>query len=783
MNASTRPTAQSPAKHYLLSVGLATALLSTAVPSQAALVSVKGVVAGAYFTPPVNSGYPAGSTAGPPSMAAITLPSVYAGAKVCFDLNNNGACDSNEPYTTSRSDGSFTLVSATAANVIAEISTNATNGGNPVTQRNVLRVAAAQIAAAAVGLPIVAPATVAITPLSTEALRVIENESLSFADAQTVLAGRLGVDPSVVFANPATIANSAQQAAVLNESVILTNRFALAATMVDRGDVSTAALAANPSATGPVIQIPEAQQASMNLEGIPRYDNIFIIIMENKATTSLVNSPYAPKINGYLQASSGFTNYFATGNPSEPNYVALGGGDDWGITNDDQWNCDATGINAPTDLPLPTSSQPGLAKSPFTATCTDSPTVNHNITTTANMLNAMTRAGMTWRTYSESTNPGQDLRTDSIADPAVKAPDHVYPPGTLGGNTATVGDPNGMITIPAGLYKAKHNPAMSYQNVRSAVEFTASNRTLGGGQWDNAWQNSTVYAIPPNWDKDQFGTDLNSSGVGVLNYLIPDQCDDMHGDGGTGSDTITGRIISSSDCQSTLGNNNAPPPNDTHDNIIGRGDNYVDYLIQKIQASPVWQNQNKRVALVVMFDEGNATVGFNSCCGWNPGNSMVDKPLKENPDGTFSQDTSVGNYFYGNRGHGNSIFMVFNNQPNAPKNIKDSDAYSHFSFVRTLQDMFGLSDPKVDGSYMNRSKYTESFIAANILSLPQYASSADTHFDGVRPMNHAYVIPAGYIEKQSSDASTIAAGSGNPPGIVAPQVGHDANQTNVWALR
>ncbi len=767
-----------PLRKSLLSVAIATALFSAAAPSQAAPVSVKGTVAGSYFTPPVNSDNPALST------ASSTAASLYAGAKVCFDLNNNGACDSNEPNTISKSDGSFTLTSATAANLIAEISTNATNGGNPVTQRNVFRVAAAQVAAAKVSA--FAPATVAITPLSTEALRMIENESQSFESANAILAGRLGVDPSVVFANPASIANSAQQTAVLNESVILTNRFTLAAKMVDRGDVSAAALAANPSATGPAIQIPEAEQTSMNLEGIPRYDNIFIIIMENKATTSLVNSPYAPRINAYLQASNGFTNYFATGNPSEPNYAALGSADDWGITDDDQWNCDATGPNVPIDLPLPTSSQPGLSKSPFYATCTDSPTVNHNVITTANMFNAMTSAGMTWRTYNESTNPGQDFRTDSVADPAVKAPDHVYPPGTLGGNTATIGDPNGMITIPAGLYKTKHNPAMAYQNARSAVEFVASNRTLGGGQWDNAWQNSTVYAIPAGWDKDQFGTDLNNNGYGVINYVIPDQCDDMHSDGGTGTDTVTGKSISSSDCQSTAGNNNAPPPNDTKDEIIGRGDNYVDLLIKKVQASPIWLNQNKRVALVVMFDEGNATGGpgiFNSCCGWNPGNSTVDKPLIENADGTFSPDPSVGGYFNGNRGHGNSIFMVFNNQPTAPKNIKDSDAYSHFSFVRTLQDMFGLSDPKVDGSYMNRSKYTENFIAANILNLPQYASAADTHFDGVRPMNHAYVIPAGYVEKQSTDASTIVAGSGNPKGTVAPQIGPDANQVNVWALR
>ena len=87
--------------------------------------------------------------------------------------------------------------------------------------------------------------------------------------------------------------------------------------------------------------------------------------------------------------------------------------------------------------------------------------------------------------------------------------------------------------------------------------------------------------------------------------------------------------------------------------------------------------------------------------------------------------------------------------------------------------MFGLADPKVDASYMNRSKYTERFIAQNILNLPEYAGSADTHFDAVRPMNHAYVIPAGYVQKQSSDTSSIA----------PAQVGADASQANLWALK
>jgi hypothetical protein len=709
MHAVSTSSGKPSLRRSLVSVAVATALFSTV--AHAAPVSVRGVVGGTLFTPPVNATNPAGSTAG------VTVPSVYVGAKVCFDLNNNGVCDAGEPSTTTSTTGSFALTSATAGNVIAVIPTTATNGGQLVTQRNVFRTSAAQVAASKIS-PL-APAAITITPLTTELVRLMENDGLSYSDAVSTLSERIGVESSSVTAAPTAITDPAQLKAVEAESVVLTNRFGLAAKAVDRGDYTT---------------IPAAQQGAMNLEGIPRYDHIFIVMLENKSTAGIVNSPYAPNINAYLRANNQFTTYYATGNPSEPNYTALGGADDFGIANDNQWNCNATGANAPQDLPLPTPDQAGLAKSPFTATCTDGTLVNHNILNRPNLFNTLTTAGMSWRTYNESTNPGQDFRTDSVADAAVVGPDNVYAPGTLNGNTTTVGDPNGLITLPAGTYKTKHNPAMAYQNVRSAVEFKASNRTLGGGQWDNGLLNGTAYAIPAGYNKDQFGTDLQTGDIGQLNYVIPDQCDDMHSITVTGTDSVTKAGISASDC-------------------------------------------------------GGVSNG-NSCCGWNPGNSTVSKPLIQNPDGTFSVDSSVTNYTIGNRGHGNSIFAVITNQPAAPKGIQDSDAYSHFSFVRTLQDMFGVADPKSEGSYMNRSKYTESFIAANILSLPEYAGSADSHFDGVRPMNHQFVIPANYVEKVSSDF-TINAGSfpvgsgqvGNPAGTIAPQVGPDANQINVWALK
>jgi hypothetical protein len=706
-------------------------------------------------------------------------PGYYSGAKVCADANDNGKCEAGEPATTTDASGHFTLNAASSAPVIADIGTSATNTANHTANpsRNVFRTAVDQLTEQA--------GAVVISPASTEVVRAMEANGTSYATEKQNLATRLGVASSQVLGDVNTAAG-ATQTALLREEIVLAGRFSYAVTKLDRGDLYPDALAVpggDPELTGlpgvtpatattPETRHPitfhQAEQAAFAVEGIPRYDHIFIVMLENKSTQAMLGSAFAPKINAYLHGGNSANSYFATGNPSEPNYTALGGADDFGITDDSQWNCDATGLNAPQDLPLPTNTQPGLASSPFAATCTQTVGTNHNIVGKPNLFNAITAAGMSWRTYSESMNPGQDFRTDSVADPAVIAADHVYAPGTLAGNAAPIGNASLLLPMPAGLYKTKHHPGMAYQNVRSAPEFRFSNRTLGGGQWDAVLAASTRYAIPPGYDSDQLGTDLANGNVGALNFVIPDQCDDMHGISGvTGTISGTTTTGTASDCSSV--SNNVPVA--TGGNILARGDNYVDYLAKKIQASPLWQNPQKRVAIVLMFDEGNSTTNLNSCCGWKAGKAVTNNPLAQNPDGTFSPDTSNAKYNLGNKGHGKSLFIVLNNQPAAPKGIVDDDAYSHFSLVRTMEDMFLLADPAKDGSYMNRSKYTEKFIAQNILNLPEYAGSADTHYDSVRPMNHAYVIPAGYVEKATDDDTQPL------------QVGPDATQTNIWSLK
>jgi hypothetical protein len=700
----------------------------------------------------------------------------YQGAKVCSDVNDNGKCEAGEASTTTDATGHFSLFTTSGAPVIADIGTTAVNTANGAANpsRNVFRTTGAQLTEQG--------ANVVISPASTEVVRQMEANGSSYATEKANLATRVGVAAANVLADASGIVGP-DKTTLLREEVVLSGRFSYAITKLDRGDLYPDALAVpggNPELTGlagvtpgtattPETRSPitfkQAEQAAFNVEGIPRYDHIFIVMLENKSTQAILGSRFAPKINGYLHAGNIANSYYATGNPSEPNYTALGGGDDFGIKDDSQWNCDATGANAPQDLPLPTSDQPNLASSPFAATCTQN-LANHNIVGKPNLFTALTAAGLTWRTYNESMNPGQDIRTDSVADANVSALDNVYPPGTIGGNTAQVGTTGLVLPLPGGLYKTKHHPGMAFQNVRSAPEFKFSNRTLGGGQWDGVLLSSTKYPIPAGYNLDQFSTDLTSGGVGALNFVIPDQCDDMHGITVKGTVPPSSTLITASDC-SSIGNNQDV---NTGGNIITRGDNYVDYLVKKIQAAPLWTNQQKKVAIVLMFDEGNATTGLNSCCGWKAGQTAADAPLV--PSGaSWAQDGTVSHYGDGNKGHGKSIFVVLNNQPTAPHGIVDDDAYSHFSFVRTLQDMFGVADPKSDGSYMNRTKYSEKFIAQNLLNLPEYAMSADTHFDSVRPMNHAYVIPATYVEKATADDTQPL------------QTGPDATQTNIWSVK
>lgn len=693
--------------------------------------SVSGIVGGTAVKNPTgfaNSSATgvdyAKSTTGDDVQQAI-VPVVYANATVCADTNSNGVCDKGETSVRTDANGRFTLPVA-GASLVAVVDTDATYtdpraGITKVASKMVLRSAASQATNGA---------TVMVSPLSTEVVRLTEAEKLSFADARTAIANRLSLsggtaDVTVkaddVLAQPASVTDAHASAALLTEANTLAGRLALASKILDRGYISD-------KATDPVTTMQAAQDAAFNPEGIPRYDHLFVIVFENHSNQTIDNPTYANFYNYLNVEGNKASNYFSTGNPSEPNYISLASADDWGVADDNAWNCLPAGdtANQPTDVYVPLSA------------C-NADTKVHNLKGRRNMFTAMYNAGMGTRVYSESMDPGQDPRKDGAGNAAITAVNV----------TSGAGATEPMI---AGLYKTKHHPAVNFDEVRNRPDFFKNlNRTVGGGQWDAAVQ-TYAQGHGITWNTHQFEDDLKSGDIGALNYIVPDQCDDIHGNGSTVADC----------------NNGAAG--------IKRGDAYAKYVVETIKASPIWKNTNRRAAIVMLFDEGSSFFGSSSCCGWNVGGGATSGfPLDE------GITTAVPRYNGGNKGDGPTIFSLLTNQSGAPKQIIDSDAYSHFSFVRTMQDMFALADPGVPTSYMNRSKYTESYIAANLANLAEYSGSANTHFDSVRPMNHKYVTKAGDLQSGGSVAGGSGSGSVGTGNNTA--AGPDATQTNIWAIK
>jgi hypothetical protein len=88
--------------------------------------------------------------------------------------------------------------------------------------------------------------------------------------------------------------------------------------------------------------------ASANLSrasaaSLPAFSHIFEIVLENHETSSIIGSSSAPYINSLTQQYGLATNYYGIRHPSLPNYLALIGGDTFGVSS----NCTNCFINAP----------------------------------------------------------------------------------------------------------------------------------------------------------------------------------------------------------------------------------------------------------------------------------------------------------------------------------------------------------------------------------------------------------------------------------------------------
>ncbi|GAC1408811.1 MAG: phosphatidylinositol-3-phosphatase [Candidatus Velthaea sp.] len=173
---------------------------------------------------------------------------------------------------------------------------------------------------------------------------------------------------------------------------------------------------------------------------------------------------------------------------------------------------------------------------------------------------------------------------------------------------------------PEALYASKHNPFVNFDRLRTAPDFAT--HTVG---------------------LDRFATDLAAGAVPAFAFVVPNQCDEMHG-------------------LSALAVN---VPKDCHGPaVIARGDRVAGELVDRIVASPLWR-ANENAAIVVTFDEDDgSTRGAQGCCGFDA--------------------ASPANF-----GGGHIPTVVITNH--GPRGVSDPTPYNHYSLLRTIEDAFGIS--------------------------------------------------------------------------------------------
>ena len=79
------------------------------------------------------------------------------------------------------------------------------------------------------------------------------------------------------------------------------------------------------------------EAAAVSQNAVPHYDHVFLVVEENNGFGDIIGNPAAPNFNKLAQTYGLATNYFGVSHPSEPNYVAMLGGDTFGVADDNPY--------------------------------------------------------------------------------------------------------------------------------------------------------------------------------------------------------------------------------------------------------------------------------------------------------------------------------------------------------------------------------------------------------------------------------------------------------------
>ena len=198
------------------------------------------------------------------------------------------------------------------------------------------------------------------------------------------------------------------------------------------------------------------------------------------------------------------------------------------------------------------------------------------------------------------------------------------------------------------LYASKHNPFALFTDIR-----------------DNP---ARVADINPYTD---LAGDLNSGHAPRYVYIVPDQCNDMHG--GV-YDAIAGHP--ETPCPYNTVNDD---PADVA--LKQKADAFVHSAVTMIMSSRAWTQHS---AIFIVADEGDYT-GNTVNGGWDSPAGCCDSPILPAGDPDISAAWPGGLY-------GGALVPAIVIDPSGPRHFTSNVPYNHYSMLRTIEDDWGLPE-------------------------------------------------------------------------------------------
>lgn len=235
-------------------------------------------------------------------------------------------------------------------------------------------------------------------------------------------------------------------------------------------------------------------KTSYPASSIPRYNHIFLVVMENHDYEDMIGSRQLPHINALAKQYGLATNYWAVTHPSEPNYVAMIGGSFFGIIDDNSY-----AVNTLTAANL--GSQLEAARLTWKSYQQGMPTPGYT----------GTMAYSTGNVYASKHNPFLNFLNHYPVNQRGAELNNNVPGSQLATDLASGAAPNFAFISPGLCYDMHGDPACGSANLLSNADnfaYQTVNQITSSSLWSQGNN-----AIVITWDESDPGVALGPSGI------------------------------------------------------------------------------------------------------------------------------------------------------------------------------------------------------------------------------------------------------------------------------